>query len=325
MIKRAIQTVIAAGIALLCIVWIIAQVKLSECLIIIHHADLTWLALGTLGFGFSLAARAIRWHRVVSSTTPNLSLATTLKPLSLGYLVNNFLPGKLGEIVKAGALNRLAGVPWITSLVAILIDRISDGIGLASLVMVTWMVGPTVGALLSGIVLSGSALFVGLAILAIAVARIEWVAGMFTRLLRRLGQESRSKLLVNGRHQLRMATTPRSSLETVGLSICNWLLEGSLFWCVAAAVAIPMSFSTAIMVMGVVSFGGIILSTPAGIGSHEFLVITAMYALGYSPEHSLALGMITHLILVIPPALMGLVSAITMGTSNFKGMLATTP
>src|SRR5262249_31781392 len=50
--------------------------------------------------------------------------------VGLGYLANYTLPGRPGELVRAGLVRGLAGVPFVLALASLLLEKVLDGISI---------------------------------------------------------------------------------------------------------------------------------------------------------------------------------------------------
>jgi|GEM_PF-3176881 len=313
---KMLKASLAIGLAIGCLWWVSLGIDWNQCWQLIRNAQGMWITVAVVCMMVSLAVRSIRWHRVFLWVAPEATPMDTLRPLYVGYLFNNMLPGKLGEIAKLVLISRFTGVKAVKSTVAIAMDRVVDGLGLAIVMGVALVMTPSTPPVIMGAWMAGFGLFGGVAIMAAVVSRSHRLTTVLVRLSYRYPALSKFADLESGRTEwVKMQTVPRM-LTILGLSILNWITEGGVFWAVQHALALPGSEWMGILVMGVVSFGGILLSTPGGVGAHEYLVTVAFGPLGVPASPAFAVALITHLILLIPAALMGLVSVITIGWTS---------
>src|SRR5688572_23338657 len=86
-------------------------------------------ALGIYTLG--LLARSMRWRVLLRSY--GVRLPMLFRTLIIGFMVNDILPGRLGEIARILLLARNGGVPAGASLASVVIERVLDGIALTAL------------------------------------------------------------------------------------------------------------------------------------------------------------------------------------------------
>ena len=318
------RAIAGIGIAGACVWWVLKGVEWSLFWSVVRHARWPWVAVAIGSFFLSLMVRSIRWHTIFRWIAPDVRPIDTLRPLYVGYLFNNVLPGKLGEVAKLVLITRFTGVSAVKSTVAIAMDRVVDGIGLAIVMGVALLISGLHNRLLIGVFLVGTVVFVGVATAMWLLARNRLLFSVLGRLGRRFNFLKGISALEAGRSDLLALHTFPRLLWILVLSVVNWTTEGGVFWAVQHAFSVPGSGAIGILTMGVVSFGGVILSTPGGVGAHEYLSTIALRAVGVSASPALAIGIMTHLIVLVPAALLGLGSVITIGWSSVTQTLKST-
>ena len=102
-----------------------------------------WALLPALVLYFiGVWVRALRWRILLRPLLPKLTLRRTFEVEVIGYMANNVLPARIGELVRAYVLSLREGVRKTATLATILVERIFDGItmlGFAAAV-VLWVV-----------------------------------------------------------------------------------------------------------------------------------------------------------------------------------------
>src|SRR5215208_4616551 len=112
-----------AVISLLLIAAILYFVDLRAMLDAIRHANYTLLGLAiVLGFVW-MAIRAIVWRTLLRNRATYSDVFWTIGE---GYLLNNFLPFRLGEIGRAFLLSRKSDMQFMEVLPTIVIERAMD-------------------------------------------------------------------------------------------------------------------------------------------------------------------------------------------------------
>ena len=108
-----------------------------------------------------IVLRALRW-RVLLRPVADVPFRHTLPANLVGYLANNILPARLGELVRTDDLGVRSGVPRSTILGTIVVERVVDTVVLVAIASIAILV-----LSVRGIV--ASAVLVGLAVTALLI------------------------------------------------------------------------------------------------------------------------------------------------------------
>ena len=95
-----------------------------------------YLFLGVTAYFISVWFRTIRW-RFLLLTNTQIKTSRLLPVVVVGYMANNILPFRIGELVRSYYLNRREGISTTTGVSTILVERVSDSIALLFLIGVT--------------------------------------------------------------------------------------------------------------------------------------------------------------------------------------------
>jgi len=125
-ILRGIIGLLVAGVLL----WLLfRRTDWSELVGALRDVRLAWVGAAQLLLWAGLLARVQRWTYVVRAVHP-ASYRSMLAASQIGMLVNFSVPARMGELVRAWVLSRLAGIPLARSLAMVALDRVNDVIGL---------------------------------------------------------------------------------------------------------------------------------------------------------------------------------------------------
>jgi len=257
-----------AIISILLIVAILYFVDLRAMLDAIRHANYGLLALAfAIGFLW-LVVRAIVWRTLLRNRA---SYSDVFWTIGEGYLLNNFLPFRLGEIGRAFLLSRKSTLQFMEILPTIVIERAMD-LGYSAVILLAalpFVVGAG-GAERIGIIV-GVIVLLGFVILYLLSRYNQWALNLFHGLSARWPTLQR----IGG-----------NFLESffIGLGVLKdgWLFIRFLFWMtvnwgiaiVSYYLIIRAFFPQAQMVwgmfgLGAAAFGGAIPSLPGGVGTFE--------------------------------------------------------
>src|SRR6266498_4681230 len=120
-----------ALISILLIAAILHFVDLGAMLNAIRNANYGLLAIALLTGFLWMAARAVVWRTLLRNRASYQDVFFTIGE---GYLLNNFLPFRLGEVGRAFLLSRKSGVQFMEILPTIVIERTMD-LGYSAIVL----------------------------------------------------------------------------------------------------------------------------------------------------------------------------------------------
>src|SRR5215213_2079253 len=257
-----------AIISILLIAAILYFVDLRAMLDAIRHANYGLLAIA-LAIGFLwMVIRAVVLRTLLRNRASYQAVFWTIGE---GYLLNNFLPFRLGEIGRAFLLSRKSDMQFMEILPTIVIERAVD-LGFSAAIFLTALPF-VVGSEGSGSIgiLVGVVVVLGLVLLYVLARNNQWALNLFQRLSARWPSLQR----FGG-----------SFLEPffAGLSVLTdgWLFLRFLFWMALNYGIAIISYYLIIRAffpqtqlfwgmfgLGAAAFGGAIPSLPGGVGTFE--------------------------------------------------------
>ncbi len=112
------------------------RINWSDLWMTLGNIDLRFLGGAVLLFVISVLIRAWRWQllvRPVKKTGFHLLFAI----MNIGYMSNNLLPFRLGELIRAHLLGTKAEISRVSALATVIVERVLDMLGLLLLVCLT--------------------------------------------------------------------------------------------------------------------------------------------------------------------------------------------
>jgi uncharacterized protein (TIRG00374 family) len=257
-----------AIISILLVAAILYFVDLHAMLDAIRHANYGLLAIAlTIGFLW-MVIRAIVWRTLLRNRASYQAVFWTIGE---GYLLNNFLPFRLGEIGRAFLLSRKSDLQFMEILPTIVIERVMD-LGYSAIILLAALpfVVSAGGAERIGVIV-GIIVLIGFVILYLLARYNQWALDLFHTLSARWPTLQR----IGG-----------NFLESffMGLAVLKdgWLFIRFLFWMtvnwgvaiVSYYLIIRAFFPQAQVVwgmfgLGAAAFGGAIPSLPGAVGTFE--------------------------------------------------------
>lgn len=287
-----LRAVIGFAVSVVAVVLALRSIDPPRLAVILGAASPAWIGV-MVGCGLvDVALRGWRWQRLLAPVG-RVRYRAALGSLLIGYLANNLLPARLGELVRSHLLGDREGLSRTTVFGTVVVERLIDttavvAIGAASvaLLSVRGVFGDSVrlGLALVGLLVAGLAV-------ALAAHRLPGLRTILDGLARwprlhDLVERLRSGLAVAGR--------PRTILAAVLLTVAAWTASVLAFAAAGAAVGSPLSLSQAGFVAATVALATAVPSGPAYLGTFELAAMTAGGAVGVPAEHALALGVLVH-------------------------------
>ena len=284
----------------------LSRVDLEEAAEAIGRATPGLLLLAFLIVLVDLCLRALRWHVLLlnvegAGVRPPYRLAFGY--LTLGFAANAVLPARLGDVARAVLAAGTFRTPRLAILGTVAIERISDGLTMLALAILSSLAVASASALQE---LTGYA--VALAAGGLIAGAVGWVAITRSRLATtRIGAAVTGIVgrLSAGAGALRHAG---SAVAFVGLTAVLATTAILVAWTVLAAVGVQLSPIETVLFLSGIALSLAIPAAPGSLGTYEFVGVAIVSGLGYTPEQGLATILLMRIITTFPPALIGLVS-----------------
>lgn len=276
----------------------------------VRDANYLLLLLAAAVMFLSLYLRALRWAVLFYPLT-HVRVGTLMGALNVGYSVNNLLPLRIGELVRAYLIGGSERVSTARVLSTIVVERVLDTLTVVLMLVLllpfidapAWAMGP---ALVAGVV------FLVLAVLlaTLSLAR-SWALGVVDRGAR----------LLPGRYQTRLRRAAESIIEGfgvlsnpavlargVGWSFASWSSTALMMFIVQQAFDLGVGFEAAPFVVATTSLVMLVPASPGYIGTFELVIIKGMegvFDVGSSAAASYAL--VQHAFLYLAPMIVAAV------------------
>ncbi|HKP53423.1 MAG TPA: lysylphosphatidylglycerol synthase transmembrane domain-containing protein [Chloroflexia bacterium] len=329
------QFIIGIIISLIFLGWALYNEQLDKVWESLTKAQY-WALLPALALYFTgVWVRAVRWRTLLKPIVPKIGLMDTFKVVVIGYMANDVLPARIGELVRAYVLSIRTGVRKTATLATIFVERVFDGLtmlGFAAAVII-FIIFWDRDALMTGIdhklgnlltsldlpIIIASVIFLGLLLIFIAVAssrtRAERAIAFFLRFMPGKLHERGERLatsFVDGLGSLRSA----SSMATVlVLSLIAWLFETGMYYTLGTwgfdlrgGDGQPLPFYAYMLATSFANLSTLIPQAPGFIGVFDWIAkVVLVGAFGVVGDLGISYVLVLHAALLIPVTLLGFV------------------
>jgi dolichyl-phosphate beta-glucosyltransferase len=291
-LKRYLEAAASIILGVILLYVVLSHFGLQETFASIRRARPLLLLLGSLLMVSSYFVRAARWLIWERS----LDYWDSMRLVLIGFMGNNVLPARLGEVLRAHCTSAKTGEDRgrTTALASIAAERVLDGLilvifGLAGIILVP------VDRRLQEALLLVSSIFVSLA--AGLILSIHWhenvrsiIARASTRFPGRLAAFAREKAtqFIDGFLPLR---APGRLSKAIFVTVLVWMMEAVSYYCFGLAVWTGMTAKIAGVFVAAVNFASLIPFTMGGIGSIEATAPLFLVSSGI-PAYPIALAMV---------------------------------
>ena len=320
--RRRLTTALGVLVSLALLFWIMRDTSPAEILAHLKEARLGPLLAAVVIATLTFPIRAVRWRALLRAPDGGpVPFGALWHATAMGFMANNTLPLRLGEVVRSYAASRLAGVPLATALSSIAVERALDLLTLVALLAIALLqVGLPADTVIRGARLDTLAVNAGIlcAVIFAGALAVMLFPRAAERLIRALVPWRRVadplvRLLEALRQGFEVLRSPGRLAWAAFWSATLWLVNGWSFHVAFAAFGIDVGFAGALLVQTLLAFGVAAPSTPGYFGVFEFVVAATLELFGVSNAVGVAYGITYHITTFVPITLLGLYSLARTG------------
>jgi glycosyltransferase 2 family protein len=288
-------------------------VKLREAWDALRSANYLYLVPGFVLYFIGVWIRSMRWA-VLLRPIKRLSAGKLFPTVVIGYMANNILPARLGEVVRAYLLGEQEKISKSSTFATIIVERMFDGLSMiAFMIVILWLfpIGTGAGAdLLRSILNVGAPLFFIAVVLFLIIASSRSVAlrladAVFRILPGNLGQRV-GHLVETFLDGLAVLRSPRDVLLVFVMSIIIWLFEAGMYYMIMLGFGFLQPFYVLLLATAAANLFTIAPSTPGYVGVFDFPVRATLTTFGVAESLAISYTLVLHAALWLPITLLGL-------------------
>ncbi len=286
----------------------------------LQQAQWQYLIIAIAIWSLGLLARAVRWRVLLGDQG---RLITTFHILNIGFLLNNTLPLRIGDLARAYLVGRTgASASGWTALSTIVAERIIDMLAVVLLLILVLPALAVEAAAIAGGLFMGGVAVAGFAMLLILAHRPEWAQALLRAILhllpflRRFALETLLNRLLEGLAALK---TWRGLAGAALWTAIAWGLSVVGSWTLALVFPAlpPTAIMRAALTLSVVaaSFSIMVPFTLASVGPFEAAAVFALMTGGIPRESAVAYAVVWHAGTVLTYATWGALGMLGLGLS----------
>jgi glycosyltransferase 2 family protein len=307
--QRALPGLLVSLVSLGVVLYFVDLQELGQALLL---ADYRFIAAGVLLNITWLVVRGMVWKTLLPEQVPYKTVFLTL---SEGYLINNILPFRLGEVGRAFLLSRKTPLRFWQVFSSILIERALD------MAFATALLLSTLGFVVGGdwarqaAVAVGFVVSIGLIGLYLMARKQEGVFTVFNKLssrwpvLNRVGGKALPAFLSG----LGVLTDGKRFLQAIGWMLFNWMLGVLMYFIYLLAFFPDVRLLWAGFSLGAAALGIAAPSSPGAVGVLELTLVAALSLFNLNPSFAFAFAVTVHLMNYL---IIGILGAYALSKDN---------
>lgn len=300
-------------ISLLFLGMVVYKVDFFEVYRIVLQTSVAYLVLSVILLVMNLVFRAWRWKIILKPVKP-VRFADTFAFLLVGFLGNNILPFRAGELGRSVLLGRRENISKSSVLASVVVERVLDLFSLSVLLLTFyWSMGGLDQKRQLSSVFNGTALIISLIVIAFLIMllrgreidRVIEKRVLLTKNAIEKGVLERLHYFLRGFAIIR---DKKSLIPLIAGSFTIWLITVLTTGARFLAFDLDLPFEAAMFVVLVVNFASAFPSSPGQIGVAHYAFVFALSLYGVDKETAVAYGIVSHALTFLTTSLMGAVA-----------------
>ena len=308
--RNFLKYFVAFSATFLCLLFIARQVEFQEVFEATRNFDFESLLFGLLCLSIGYCFRIFRWQFILNAMGAEINFQQCIKPFLGSIALNNILPLRLGDVIRATIYPRKLNLPTSLGISSLVLERFVDTCLLAFFLLFGLTSSKQI-VLPSYVERSVSALF---AICAVSICIFFIVDKLSGLLLAKQTHRNDSlrksaiKLMLNTFGNIKLLLRLREVTLLTLISSVVWLGEAGLIFFLLQGVGLPPTIPIALFITAIISIATIIPSLPGYIGPFHLAAFLAISLIGGSAAQSASFALVTHFTLWAPTTIFGVVA-----------------
>lgn len=331
--NKSFAAFLGVAISVLFLWWALKDVSFTEVWRQAAGAHLGLIGLAVVMATATFVIRIFRWRLILRGEGG--ALVATLPmwhAITIGFMANNVLPLRAGEVLRAVAINRLAPVRFASALSSLVLERLFDGITIIGLLFLGLLTaGIPATTKIGDVVVADIATKMAIlcALLLVACAATLLVPALVKRMVRSLIPSPRiadrlAEFIDGIRDGVQSLASPARVVGVLLWSLGLWLFNAASFWVGYRAFDIEVGYGGAILQQSILVLGIAAPSSPGYVGVFEGIIKAVLALFAVPGDQAVAFALTYHVTTFLPITLLGVASLVRTGLSLKPGRLSAT-
>ncbi|MDA3898568.1 MAG: lysylphosphatidylglycerol synthase transmembrane domain-containing protein [Desulfobacteraceae bacterium] len=324
------------------------NVPFKELVLYFKSINYIWIIPSLLMMVLSYFLRAWRWQ-VILHHISKLPFFAAFHPMMISFMINNILPGRIGEFARPAILKKQNKISYTSGLTTLAVERLFDMIIL--IILFVWVLSGVeidpnhsiqfndyqLNKSVLDMIARGMAVFCAVLAAGICLVSFSGIRKIIVKIIMKLpllfpffNDSQKEKVytfcckpllsfIENIASGVSLINNPLGILTCTGLSIVIWTVQAlSLYLFTFGCPGVSLTFCETTMVFIIICFFIALPSVPGFWGLWEAGGVFAMSLFGISQQNAIGFSLITHAITFFMVLVIGTISAAIIGVNIFK-------
>lgn len=259
--------------------------------------------------------RGVRWSVL---TEGRLGAVDAFWLFNIGFLFNNVLPARIGEIARAMLTGRRPNMHFTSALSSIVVERLFDMVSVVALLVIVLFALPLPTWATSAGAIMGIGASAGIVFLALASRYPEWAlefGSTVMAMVPRISKDSARGFLSPFVDGLGAVSSFRAFGLGMLLSFLSWVISGFVSWLLMLAFWDTVPVMVGHLAVVAAGMGIAVPAAPGGLGPFEAAIVGVLTAIKYDADISRSYAFALHGINIIMTSLLGILGLFREGVS----------
>lgn len=312
---KFIFTILISATFLVLAVW---NFNVEEFVEVLGHLNPLYIMPALFFYLLSFVFRTFRW-KIMMRSVQDIRMRSLFSYIVIGYMANNLLPARLGEVVRAYVTGKKEGMSRSSAFASVILERLFDGLTIVMILVILMFSTDLDKGWLRYMAWTGVLLFAGALSFLFGLA---YQRKRFLSLSETLTGFLPDKISAKIMHILRrfvlglkLLHAPKDFFISIIISFLVWACEVMVYKVYLMAFEIEVPFTAALVALVVVNLSSLIPSSPGFIGVFQYACIKSLAIYGVAETAALAWSVAIHSTQIIPITILGLVLMTRLGFS----------
>ncbi|WP_325467475.1 lysylphosphatidylglycerol synthase transmembrane domain-containing protein [Luteibacter sp.] len=306
-----VRLIIGCALSAVCLYFVFRNIRFEEVGRALATFHWPYLIVGVLSLAVGYTARIFRWKLLLEACGPKVTTVACASPFLASIALNNVLPFRLGDVVRALVFPAALGVTKTGATATLVLERLVDLLTLLMCLAVAASFFPK-GALPASVVdivivlsVIGSVALLGLILFTGLIVRfVRWFA-------RRIEPKAPTKVVVVVRaiadlvEALQSISRMRTVFAALAISFVAWAGELGLYLALMQGIGMAFSLPGGLLLMSMATIATLVPSSPGYVGPYHLAAFTAAHLMGGSSTQAMTLAVLCHLGVWLPTTIAG--------------------
>ena len=256
------------------------------------------VVLAIVNYGLTTLVRGERWRLLLRRAGARPSRADCQALTAVGYMGNNVLPARAGDVMRVYLMAPRAGAPARTVIGTLLAERVLDVVILFALF----------GVLAYGVLHGAGVGHRRAEVVVVALVAVAVVAAAGAVAARRVHAVQRLRRFLGPMLAAVVDLRSGFGLRMLALSALIWLMEAGTWWLCGVAVGLGADPLQAVYLVALSSLFILIPAGPGYAGTLDAAVVVGVKAIGGTGRAAISYLLMLRFVLLVPITLVGLLA-----------------